>query len=84
MQSTKLGALFLALSFGIGLSCSVLFAAGPTPQTADEYARLGTAFLSEGRWEEAIQALTTAIGIDPRHADAHTNLGIGLLFQRKR
>jgi len=81
MQSTKLGALFLALSFGIGLSCSVLFAAGPTPQTADEYVRLGTAFLSEGRWEEAIQALTTAIGIDPRHADAHANLGMVYYFK---
>ena len=81
MQPKKFSSVLLALSFSIGLSCSALFAADPTPQTADEYARLGAAFLSEGRWEDAIQTLTTATRINPRHADAQANLGMAYYFK---
>ena len=81
MQPEKSCSVLLALSLSLGLFCSALFAAAPTPQTADEYTRLGAAFLSEGRWEDAIQALNTAIGLNPRHADAHANLGMAYYFR---
>lgn len=60
-----------------------MFAAGPSPQTADEYAAQGATFLSQGQWDEAITAFTRAIGLDPKHIDAHANLGMAQYFKGK-
>ena len=80
MQLTKFRSALSILCVTLWLFCSLLFAADPTPQTADEHARQGTAFLSEGRWDDAIQTLTAATRIDPRHADAHATLGMAYYF----
>lgn len=70
---------FLWVTFG--LSCALLFAADPIPHIADEQVRQGAALLSEGRWDEAIQTLTVATRLDPRHAEAHATLGMAYYFK---
>jgi len=60
-----------------------LFAAGPSPQTAEEYATQGATLLSQGQWDEAITSLTRAIGLEPKHIDAHANLGMAYYFKGK-
>jgi predicted O-linked N-acetylglucosamine transferase (SPINDLY family) len=39
---------------------------------------LGVSELDCGRFEEAVAALTHAVGLDPRSAEAHSNLGMAL------
>ena len=41
-------------------------------------ARIGARLLDEGRPEEAIEELRQAVAIDPRHAEAHNDLGRAL------
>jgi tetratricopeptide (TPR) repeat protein len=60
-----------------------LFAADPSPQTAEEYASQGEMLLSQGQWDEAITSLTRAIGLEPKHIDAHANLGMAYYFKGK-
>ncbi len=81
MRSAKIASLLFILYCYLGFCRAPLLAADAAPQTADEHARQGAAFLSEGRWDDAIQALTTATGINPRHADAHANLGMAYYFK---
>ncbi|MBM4255454.1 MAG: tetratricopeptide repeat protein [Deltaproteobacteria bacterium] len=81
MDSTKSYLLFVLLFFLLGLPRPVLFAADPTPQTADEHARYGAALLSEGRWDDAIKSLTTATRINPQHAEATATLGMAYYFK---
>jgi tetratricopeptide (TPR) repeat protein len=71
----------VSLCLVLELSCPLLFAAEPTPQTADEHARYGAALLSEGRWDEAIKSLTAATRINPQHAEAHATLGMAYYFK---
>lgn len=81
MYSRKYCSLFVFLCLALGLSYSLLFAAEPTPQTADEYTRYGAALLSEGRWDEAIKALTAATRINSQHAEAFATLGMAHYFK---
>jgi|GEM_PF-5707283 len=77
---TKFGFALLTIACGIGFCRAPLFAVD-SPHTADEHARLGAALLSEGRWEEAIQSLTTATRRNPRDAEAYANLGMAYYFK---
>jgi tetratricopeptide (TPR) repeat protein len=49
-------------------------AALPPTQQAKEYAQLGSDYLAQGLIPEAEQEFETALGADPRSADAHAGL----------
>jgi tetratricopeptide (TPR) repeat protein len=56
----------------------------PSAQMRDspsDHAQQGTLFLSQGRWEEAIRALNTALQLDPNQAEIHANLGMAHYFK---
>jgi tetratricopeptide (TPR) repeat protein len=81
MYARKYCSLLVFLCLTLGPACALLFAAEPTPQTADEHARYGAALLSEGRWDEAIKTLTAATRINARHAEAFATLGMAYYFK---
>jgi Tfp pilus assembly protein PilF len=46
------------------------------PNNALVHFRFGLLYRDEGRWEDAVASLSTAIALLPGHADAHRELGI--------
>lgn len=45
---------------------------------------LGLIYLSQGRYDEAIYELKTAIMLDPNYINAHSNLGFAYLRQGRK
>jgi tetratricopeptide (TPR) repeat protein len=46
------------------------------PNSATTLNNLGSLYLTERRYQEAVEALTRAIAIDPRMANAYNGLGV--------
>ena len=49
-----------------------------TPFWAEGFANLGTAYLQQGRWVQAVQELEKALSIEPGNPQVHLNLGTAL------
>ena len=65
-----------AISVLLGVIMSVMLCAcGQKASAWQEQYDLGVRYLSEGNYEEAIIAFTTAIEIDPKHTDAYIGRG---------
>jgi tetratricopeptide (TPR) repeat protein len=51
-----------------------------TNPTPSDQTQQGEMFMSQGRWEEAIQTFTAALRIEPNNAALHSNLGMAYYF----
>ena len=52
---------------------------GLDPVDASGHASLGRAYLSDGRWEQAIQSLNTSLTLSPGRTAANYQIGLALL-----
>lgn len=83
MRNTLMSAgmtVFVAVSFLLQACTTVSTPARPRPASTEEASRanlnVGIAYVREGRYNLAIEALSRALEIDPRMADAHSTIAI--------
>ena len=72
-------ALLMSLGVGIGISVGIGVGADKpaiaTPSTAEDYRIQGLAYRQQGRFDEAIAAMKTAVELDPDYVSGHVLLG---------